>query len=258
MSLNSKKINIYLLKELVIRDVSSRYKGATLGIIWLALVPTLTLLVYATIFKYIFKAKWTGIDADFYVILFSGLTFFGLLGDVINRAPAIITSNPNYIKKVIFPSELLPIMVASSSLVSFFATYAILIFFTAFSGNLSWGCLFALIVVPPYFFLAAGVSMVISAAGVFYKDLQHFSTFITMLLMYSSTVFYPITAVPEQFRNILYANPITLPIEIFRELYFHSYINWSDYLKFSAASLAVYAFGALFFKRVKGAFADEI
>ena len=250
--------NAPLLKELIIRDVNARYKGATLGVIWLALVPALTLVVYATIFKYIFKAKWIGIDADFYVILFAGMTFFGMLGDVIARAPAIITSNPNYIKKVVFPAEFLPAMLASSALVSFLATYAVLLLFTAISGSFSIGCVLALIIIPPYFVFLLGLAMIISAIGVFYKDLQHFSLFISMLLMYSSPIFYPISAIPEEYQKIAYVNPVTLPVELFRNLYFHTEINWIDYFVFSAIALAVFMAGRIFFHRVKGAFAVEI
>lgn len=253
-----RKFNAPLLKELIIRDVGARYKGATIGMVWLALMPTLTLAIYVTIFKYIFKAKWVGIDADFYVILFAGMTFFGMLGDVINRAPAIIASNPNYIKKVIFPVEFLPVMVVGSALISFSATYVVLLIFTTISGSFSVGCIFALIVIPPFLILLLGVAMLVSALGVFYKDLQHFSVFITMLLMYSSPIFYPISAIPEEYRIIIYTNPVTLPVELFRNLYFHTEINWTDYLKLNVLAVAIFFIGGGVFHRVKGAFADEI
>ena len=254
----SKSLNLPLLKELLIRDVSARYKGAALGLVWLVLVPTLTLLIYVVLFKYIFKARCDGIDANFHVIIFSGMTFFGMLGDVISRAPTIIAANQNYIKKVVFPVSLLPVVVVCSSLVSFLITYVVLLIFTAISDGVGFGSVAALIIIPPYFIMLLGISMLISAIGVFYKDLQHFSGFLSMLLMYSSPVFYSISAIPIEYRKYAYINPLTLPLELFRGVYFGGEIDWGDYAIFFIISISFFLLGKFVFFKVKGAFADEL
>ena len=120
--------NRYLIKASVNRDVLGRYRGSAMGILWSFFNPLLMLSVYTIVFSVVFKARWgmsNGSKVEFALVLFAGLIIFNIFSDCINRSPQLILSNVNYVKKVIFPLEVLPAITLFSALFHALISFAV-------------------------------------------------------------------------------------------------------------------------------------
>lgn len=257
------KGNYYLLKQLVKRDVSLRYKGSYLGIIWSFITPLLLLCVYTFVFSVVFKAKWnidTGNRLDFAFIIFSGITAFNLFAESINRAPTLMLSNVSYVKKVVFPLEILPVSTLLSSLVNASISFSILFIGLLFSGNgIHWTVIFLPIVILPLLIMSLGISWFLASLGVFLRDLGQLISVLTTALMFLSPIFYSVESVPESLRNLLYLNPVSYAVEDIRNiLIFGKLPDFQWLIVGTLISLAISFAGYLWFKKTKGGFADVI
>ena len=214
--------NRKLLGQLARRDVAGRYKGAAIGVAWSFLTPLLMLCVYTFVFSVVFQARWGGDLSEgrvqFALIMFVGILVHTLFSEVVNRAPGLILSNPNYVKKVVFPLEVLPVMAMASAI--FHACISVLILLLALlvlNGRVEWTSIFLPIVLAPLVVLTVGVAWFLAALGVYLRDVGQITSIMTMVMLFLAPVFYPITALPEQYRWIVMANPLTFIIEQARE-----------------------------------------
>lgn len=211
-----------LLFQLTKREIATRYKGSHLGLIWFIAQPLLMLVVYTFVFSVVFKARWGATEAsnlEYSLILFSGITTYNLFSDIISRAPNLITSNTNYVKKVVFPLELLPVVTLLSSLFFSAISYIILlVFIFIMNGSLNWTTVMLPIIILPLCFLSLGLSWIISSLGVFFRDISHLVGVLLTALMFLSPVFYPVTSVPENMRFIYSFNPLSYVIEEVRNI----------------------------------------
>lgn len=255
--------NSYLLGKLVKKDIRQRYQGSVLGVLWSMLVPVFMLGIYTFIFSEVFQAKWkidTGDTYEFAFMLFCGLSAFNLLGEVMNRSTTLIVSNANYVKKVIFPLELLPVVLTLSALFHCTVSYGILIAAKFFLQHSISPVLY--LVVPaavPLVVLACGTGLFIAAISVYLKYVGNVISVIVTVLMYLSPVFFPLDAVPDNYRAVCGMNPITYIIENFRNVVlYHTPLNLSFYAVSCAAAFAVYLIGYVVFMRTKEGFADVI
>jgi lipopolysaccharide transport system permease protein len=127
-----------LVWSMIRREVVGRYRGSVMGLLWSFFNPVLMLAVYTFVFSVVFKARWVGgsdSKTEFALVLFAGLMVFNLFSECVNRAPSLIISNVNFVKKVIFPLEILPIVAFGSAAFHFFVSTVVwfvfyLIFFT--------------------------------------------------------------------------------------------------------------------------------
>ncbi|NKN32748.1 ABC transporter permease [Marichromatium bheemlicum] len=206
------------------REILGRYRGSMLGLLWSFFNPLLMLGVYTFVFSEIFKARWgsgTGSKSEFALILFAGLIIFNLFTECINRAPSLITANVNYVKKVVFPLEILPAVTLISALFHGTISLAVwLLAYWALFGTPHLTALYFPLILFPLMMLTMGLSWLLAATGVFLRDITHVVTIITSVLMFLSPIFYPLTALPEAYRPILYANPLTIVIEQTRAVLF--------------------------------------
>lgn len=255
--------NGYLLGQLVKKDIENRYKGSILGILWSLIVPILMLVIYTFVFSEVFQAKWN-IDTtnkfEFALVLFCGLSTFNLLSEVMSRSATLIASNTNYVKKVIFPLEILPVTITLSALFNCIISFLILI---VANGVLNKEVSYTLwqfpLVLIPLIVMSVGVSYIISAIGVYLKDVANIISVLVMVLMYMSPVFFPLSSVPENFRVICEVNPLTFIIENFRNVVlFGTSINLAFYVKSCIAASIFYLIGYVVFKRSKAGFADVL
>lgn len=255
--------NGYLLKQLVKKDIQQKYQGSVLGVLWSFIVPILMLVIYTFIFSEVFQAKWDIDTTDKYqfaLVLFCGLSAFNLVGEVMNRSTVLIASNTNYVKKVIFPLEMFPVVITLSSLFTCVISFIILIVAKlVLYHNVSGTLYMAFLMFVPLIILSVGLSLFISAVSVYLKDVGNAISVIVTVLMYLSPVFFPLSAVPENFRGICEVNPMTYIIENFRNvvLYGNS-INWRFYGISCVVALAVYWIGKIIFMRAKEGFADVL
>ncbi len=257
--------NRQITLQMSMREIRGRYKGSTLGIAWSLLTPILMLIVYTFVFSEIFKAKWGDADASqskaqFAVILFTGVIVLNFFCEIISRAPTTIIENSNFVKKVIFPIEILPLVAIISAL--FNSTTNIIVLLAAlliFNGSIPWTALFIPLVILPLAVLALGLSWLLAALGVFIRDIGQAINILTALLMFLSPVFYPLSAVPEFFRNVLLLNPLTFIIEQSRAvLIWGNPPNWDGLFIYYTAALTVAFIGYAWFQKTRKGFADVL
>jgi lipopolysaccharide transport system permease protein len=246
-----------LLTQLIRRDVNDKYKGTALGVIWAFINPLLMLAIYTAVFKFIFKARWPETDdstSEFALMLFIGLLVHGLAADVISRSANIISSNRNYVKKVVFPLHILSWSLIVSSLIQFFFGLLILLV-----KSIHLSGLLLPIVLLPYLLFLLGFSWAISALSVFFKDINQITPSFITILLFTSTVFFPFSHAPELIQPLLAFNPLTLIIESCREILFYGKPpNFSSLSIYFSVSLGFCLLGYTVFKRLERGFSDAI
>jgi lipopolysaccharide transport system permease protein len=248
------------------REVVGRYKGSVFGMGWSLFHPVLMLTVYTFVFSVVFKARWpAGGGGDesrtqFAVIMFVGMIAHGLLAEMINRAPGLILGNVNYVKKVVFPLEILPVVTALSTLFHTAISLAVLnAAFWVFYGYVQLTGLLIPLVFMPLVVLGLGVSWFLASLGVFIRDVGQIVVILTTVLMFLSPVFYPISAVPEALRMWVMLNPLTFIIEQARAvLIFGHFPDWGGLAVYMVFALLAAWSGYFWFQRTRRGFADVL
>lgn len=249
-----------LIRQFAWRDVVTRYKGSFFGILWSFVVPLLMLAVYVLVFSVIFQSRWGGSGSrlDFALKLFCGLIIFNVFGECIQRAPGLVLANPNYVKRVVFPVQVLPVAALGSSLINGgFSLVILLLAWAAVHHTVSstiW--LFPLMLVP-LCALTLGLGWVLSALGVFVRDLAQPVFVLMQALFFLSGIFFPPSSVPSYLRTPMLMNPMTTILENSRRtLLLGQWPDWTWWGLVTAGSLVVMVVGYYGFMRSKKAFAD--
>ncbi|MBS0150352.1 MAG: ABC transporter permease [Nitrospira sp.] len=210
--------NRQLIFELTKREVVGRYRGSMMGIAWSFFNPVLMLVVYTFVFSVVFKARWGSggeeSKASFALMLFVGMLVHGLFAECLNRAPSLIFSNPNYVKKVIFPLEILSWVVLGSAL--FHGAISLMILLAAqliLTQQLVWTVMLFPCVLVPLVFASVGFAWFLAGLGVYVRDIGQVTGMVTTVLMFLSPVFYPMSALPGKYQTWLQLNPLTFIIE---------------------------------------------
>lgn len=211
-----------LIGQMVEREVIGRYRGSVLGILWSFFHPVFMLAVYTFVFSVVFKARWQGggeSRSEFALVLFAGLLVFNLFAECVNRAPGLILSNANYVKKVVFPLEVLPIVAMGSALFHALVSVAVwLIFYLVLFGLPQTTALWMPLVLSPLVLLTLGLCWLLAALGVYLRDVGQLIGIATTTLMFLSPIFYPLSALPPEYQPLLLANPLSLVIEQVRDV----------------------------------------
>ena len=256
--------NRQLIWQLTRRDIDSRYRGSLVGLAWSFITPLLLLVVYTFVFSVVFKARW-GIGnneskSDFAIILFAGMIVFGLFSEIINRSPGLVTSNVSYVKKVVFPLEILPGVALGSALFhSMISLFVLLLVQLLINFYLPWTIIFFPLVLFPLIFFSMGIAWFLAALGVFVRDVGQITGIFTTILMFMSAVFYPVSSLPEEYQFWLGLNPLVLIItESRKSLVFGELPDWTTLIVALFVSLAVAFAGFWWFQKVRKGFADVI
>ena len=216
--------NRSLTLALVKREVIGRYRGSFLGILWSFFNPLLMLAVFTFVFSVVFKVRWGGAmgsKTEFALVLFAGLIVFNLFAECINRAPTVILANVNFVKKVIFPLEILPLVVCGSAMFHAMISLSVwLLAYVLLFGFPHITTLLIPLVFLPLSFFIVGLSWILASLGVYLRDTSHFVVIFTTVLMFLSPIFYPVTALPEPYRSLLWLNPLMPAIEQTRNIMF--------------------------------------
>jgi|SRR5450830_400043 len=254
--------NRQLIVQMTKREVVGRYKGSVMGLAWSFFNPVFMLVVYTFVFSVIFKSRWGGGDSRtlFAVVLFVGMIVLGLFSEVLNRAPSLILGNVNYVKKVVFPIEILPVIAMGAALFhSLISLGVLLVAFVLFNGYLHWTVIFTPLILLPLVIVTLGISWILAAIGVFLRDVGQTIGIITTVLMFLSPVFYPVTAVPEKFRPIIMANPLTFIIEQAREVLIWGHTpNWIGLGVYTMTAIVIAWAGYALFQKMRKGFADVL
>lgn len=257
-------VNRELLIHMTRREITSRYKGSLLGLAWSFFNPLLMLAIYTFFFSVVFKSRW-GTDAPeskaaYAIILFAGLIMHSLMAECINRAPALIVGNVNYVKRVVFPLGILPCVSLGSAL--FNAIVSLIVLFAAqliFMHQLQWTLVYLPLIMLPLMLQAAGVSWVLASLGVYVRDVGQITATLVTILLFLSPVFYPVTALPEAFRKWMYVNPMTFIIENAREVIVFG--HGPDIVRILLVCGASWVFAVVsywWFEKTKKGFADVL
>ena len=234
-----------------------------MGLAWSFFNPLLMLAVYTFVFSVVFKTRW-GVGGEdkinFAIILFAGLIVYGLFAECINRAPSLILSNANYVKKVVFPLEILPSVAIGSAL--FHAGISLVVLLIAqllINQRLPWTVVVFPIILLPLLLATSGFAWLLSALGVYVRDIAQTTSILTTVLMFLSPLFYPVSALPKNYQLWLHLNPLTFIIEEGRNvLIFGNTPNWIGWAIAFAASMLISAGGFWWFQKTRKGFADVL
>ncbi|MBM3549884.1 MAG: ABC transporter permease [Alphaproteobacteria bacterium] len=252
-----------LIGQLTRRELVQRYRGSALGFLWTVATPLLLLAVYTFVFSLVFQVRWSlQVDdhATFALALFAGLSIFSFAADLLVRAPTLVLGHVSYVKKIVFPTEILVAVVLAAGLVQVAINTAILLVAAPFFGlSLGDGILAFPLVLVPLTLGLLGVGWLLAATGVYLRDLGQVIGLVTTVLMFLVPLFYPLEAVPERYRWIISGNPLTFFIEQARETLLLG--RWPDWLGLAVATLAGWGVawvGYLAYMKARRGFADVL
>lgn len=253
-----------LIWQMTKREVIGRYRGSIMGLAWSFFNPVLMLVVYTFVFSVVFKARW-GVDgeesrADFAIILFVGMIVHGLFAECVNRAPGLILSNVNYVKKVVFPLEILPWVAMGSALFHFLVSLSVLLITCFILGfYIPWTAIFFPLVILPLILATMGLAWFLAATGVFVRDIAQTTGIITTVMMFLAPIFYPMSALPEKYQTVLLLNPLTFIIEEARHvLIWGKMPDWLGLTAYLTIGALIAWAGFWWFQKTRKGFADVL
>lgn len=252
-----------LTRQMIYREVMGRYRGSILGIIWSLFNPVLMLAIYTFVFSIIFKARWqksSNDQTEFAIVLFAGMIVFGIFSECITRAPNLILSNPNYVKKVVFPLEIMPWVLLGSALFHALISLIVLLLFSLISNHqIPWTAVYLPIVLLPLVCLILGLGWLLGALGVYLRDIGQTVGVMTTALMFLSPVFYPVDALPDSIRRYVALNPLAFIIESAREVLIWGQLPNMGLLGLHlVGSLFVACLGFAWFQKTRAGFGDVL
>ena len=260
--------NLWAHRELIVqftkRQVLQRYKGSYLGLIWSFITPLALLLVYTFVFSVVFQARWEGTVTDshgeFALALFAGLIAFNIFSETTLAAPHLIINQPNYVKKVVFPLEILPVSMLGAALINSLFSLAILLAGALIIlGNIPWTLSLLPLMYLPLILLCLGLSWFLASLGVFIRDIGHFLGVVVQMLFFLTPIFYPISAIPPNFQFFLYLNPLTFIVNHFRRTILYGQLpDWGEFLLLTVGTLIGCMLGYIWFMKSKKTFADVV
>jgi len=252
-----------LIYQFTKRAILGRYRGSAFGLAWSLLLPILMLFVYTFVFGTVFKVRWATegqSNLDFASILFSGLIVHAFFSECLVRSPGLITGNANYVKRVVFPLE---VLAWTSVLTALFQAGISLIILTSYlvvvKSFLHPTVLLLPVVVLPLLILSLGVSWFVAAFAVYVRDITHVCGVLTTVFLFISPIFYPVDGLPEAMQSYIYLNPISFIVEQVREVLIWGRMPlWSGLAIYYVVALAIACAGLWFFQKMRRGFADVI
>lgn len=255
--------NRSLIKASIKREVLGRYRGSFMGILWSFFNPLFMLTVYTFVFSVIFKSRWNpGSESktEFALVLFAGMIVFSLFSECINRAPGLIVGNVNYVKKVVFPLEILPWVGLGAALFHGAISLGVwLIAYLVFFGLPPATLLYLPLILLPFGLLIMGLSWALASLGVYLRDVGQFIGIVTTVLMFLSPLFFPASALPEEYRFLLYLNPLTPAMEQTRDVLFWGKApDFAMLGTYMIATSIIAWLGFAWFQKTRKGFADVL
>lgn len=256
--------NRSLIIELSKRDILGRYRGASFGLLWSVLSPFLMLVVYTFAFGNILKSRWpqanTEHEQSFAIILFVGLIVHGFFAECFSRAPTLVTSNPSYVKRVIFPLEILPWPMLLSALFHTLMNILVLVVLRLFMDHaFSWEVILLPIVLLPLMLLMLGLGWILAALGVYLRDISQITGVLSTALLFTSSAIVPVETVGEKYRFIFQSNPLTFIIDQARAVaLWNQTPDWAGLAVYALVSAGIALLGYSWFMATRRGFGDVI
>jgi len=253
-----------LILALIKREVVGRYRGSVMGIAWSFFNPLLMLVIYTFVFSGVYKSRWDMGGGDgktsVAILLFVGMIVHGLFAECVNRAPGLILANVNYVKKVIFPLEILPWVTFGAALFHTIISLGVLLLMQLIlSHQMPWTVIFFPLILLPLVFATIGFTWFLAALGVYVRDIGHVTGLFTTILLFVSAVFYPISALPKKYQGFVQLNPLAIIIEEGRRTLIFGHLpdisRWGVML---AVGLLIAWAGFAWFQKTRKGFADVL
>lgn len=251
-----------LIRQIARREVEGRYRGSSLGVFWSVVSPLVQLALYTFVFGVVFQARWVESASaslfDFALVLFCGFLAFTFFAECASRAVTLVVSVPNYVRKVVFPLEILPPALLASTL---FHTAAGLLVLLAARAVARHGLPPTLLLLPvaalPLLLLSLGAAYFLASLGVFVRDLGFVVGLLLQVATFGTPIFYPPEAVPPAFRALVVLNPLAAITDDFRRVVLWGRPpDWPRLLAWTAVTVVVALLGHAWFLKTKKAFAD--
>ena len=245
-----------LLKTSVHKEIRGKYKGSFLGILWSFLNPLLMVLVYAIVFPYIMRIQ----QEHYLVFLITGIIPWVFFTSVVTSGCNCVWTNGGIIKKVYFPREILPISVVLASLINFLISVIIILIFAIFGGiGISKYLLLLPLIALIQSCLSLGFLLILSAINVYVRDIEYIVQFIVNLVFYATPILYTSDMFPQNFRMILYLNPMAHIIDAYRAIFYYKTMpNLYSLSSIGIVSIIILIMGYLIFKKLEKGFAEEL
>jgi lipopolysaccharide transport system permease protein len=253
-----------LIRQFTWREFRGRYLGSYLGLLWSVATPAAMLCIYTFVFRGVLQVEWKmlpdGSALMFAVNLFGGLLVYNLFAEVAGRSPLLLVNQPHFVRKVVFPVEILPITTTAAALGHGLIALAVVGAVACVGIGLpSWHVLWLPVLLFPYVAFLMGVSWFLAAAGTFWRDFAPAVTLGLHALIFLTPVFYPLQAVPQSWQPLFRLNPLAVYVENTRRVWlWNQPPDWSTWCLTALASVAVMLAGYWWFMRVKRAFADVV
>lgn len=252
-----------LVYELTKRDIHGRYRGASFGMLWTLITPFLMLCIYTLAFGFVFNSRWpgaTGARGEFALILFVALIVHGFFNECFARAPNLVLANPNFVKRVVFPLEILPWPMIGSALFHTFANVLVLLAMMLIVGYpVHWTILLLPLVLLPLVLMMLGLGWVLSSLGVYFRDIGQITSVASTAMLFLSSAFVPLQQLPPEYAQLFRINPLTFFIDQARAVTLFSRLpDWPWLAFYAVAGVAVAWAGGLWFGRTRRGFADVI
>ena len=252
-----------LYRRLLNRDILATVRGSVLGLAWVVLIPLILVTIYTFIFGVVLSSTWsapTSTPLEVPLIFFAGLGLFGFFMEVISRSPAAVRDNDVYVKKVVFPLDMLAWVLVGTSLFKYLINFALLLFFLLLlTGGIPAKVLLVPVLLLPFLIMTLGIAWMFAAIGTYVRDLTHFIQALGPIILFGSPVFYAVQQVPESFRWIYMLNPLSFILESLRSLlFFDTMFSFLGLAAYTLVAIIVYATGFAFFQRLRPGFADVV
>jgi lipopolysaccharide transport system permease protein len=253
-----------LLVEFARRSVLERYKRSVLGLFWTILNPLLIFSVYLFVFSVVLQGRFNysanESRVDFGLGIFAGLIIYTFFAEVAAGSPRLISSHPNLVSKVVFPLEILPIAYATPALLQFATGYGLLLVFVLLTKGLTLGgFLFSLALIASLVLGVAGLGLLVSALGVFFRDLSALISSLLLAVMFLSAIFYSPATIPQPFRRVIELNPLANIIDHFRRSFVWDYRpDWYFAIAAFAGAAALYFIGFWVFRFLSQLFIEVL
>ncbi|HNZ67368.1 MAG: ABC transporter permease [Planctomycetes bacterium] len=252
------KDNFYLATQIIRRDVEMKYKGSTLGLAWSLAHPLLMLTVYTIVFTKIFKAISEDPTVPYSLFLLSGMATYNIFRETVFSSCMLFINNKNYVKKIIFPLEILPMTKAISCLI-FGLFWFILLFFglIIFTNKLSWNILFFPLILIPLVIFSTGISYFSSSITVYLRDFEHVVSVLLQALFFLTPICYSTRNFTPKMIWYLRLNPMALIVEESRRVFLYGQPpNWKMLGMMFLGSLICFQLGFYWFRLTKKGFAN--
>jgi lipopolysaccharide transport system permease protein len=252
----------HLIGIMVKRDLLGQYKGSVVGFFWTIINPLGHLLLYTFVFSIILKVKFGASDypGSFAMYLMAGFLPWSALGESLTRTTSCITEQPNLVKRVVFPLEILPLAVVVSSMISAILGLIILVALVGvFTHQVAATIFFAPLILLSQFMFVAGLSWLVASLGVYIQDLRHMMTLTLQTWMYLTPIIYPMDKFPHSIAFLAWINPMAGMVNDYRRVLLENLPpDWNHYFVYTAMAVAIWSVGYFFFCKTKRSFADVV